>query len=124
MTLQPETHQLLLTIEILEKLITNIESADAHVSKNSNEMLEAILVSDTHQDVVSTFVGENYEEVVQILFKLVNHELPIHQVTGLRILQEVINRCGSIKQFSEQYLQDKQNLKMVMEKLLDEDVDV
>jgi hypothetical protein len=124
LTMQPETHKMLLSIEILEGLISNIESDDAHVSNNSNTTLESILVSDTHQDVVSMFIGEDYEEIIKILFKLIEHELPIHQVTGLRILQEIINRCGSVKKFSEQYLQDKKNLKMVMTKMLDEDVDV
>lgn len=87
-------------------------------------MLEAILVSSTHQDIVSKFIGENYEEVIKVINKLVDHELVIHQVTGLKILQEIINRCGSIKVFSEKYLQDFENLKMIMTKLLDEDKDV
>lgn len=36
LTTQPETHELFLNFEVLNKLIENIESGDAHISKNSN----------------------------------------------------------------------------------------
>ena len=114
LTLQPETHRIFLDLDVLKCLIDNIESGDAHVSKNSNEIFESILVSDTHQDIISTFIGEKYEEIMGLMNKLIEHQVPTHQVTGLNVLQTIVNRCGSIKQFSEQYLQDKENLQMVM----------
>lgn len=42
----------------------------------------------------------------------------------MKLLTELLNRCGSIKQFSELYLQDKENLKMVMDKMTDSNSDI
>jgi hypothetical protein len=54
----------------------------------------------------------------------IDHDVVTYQVQGLKLLTEVLNRCGSVKEFLELYLQDKDNLEMVMTKMLDENKDV
>lgn len=46
------------------------------------------------------------------------------QICGLNILIELLNRSGSIKEFTEFYLQDPENIKMIILKLTDENRDV
>ena len=54
----------------------------------------------------------------------IDHKHPAVQIQGLKWVSELLNNCGSIKQFSESYLQDKDNLAMVMKKIMDENQDV
>lgn len=53
------------------KLADNANSSDAHVAMNSIDVLETILISDSHQDIISKYVGKNYELVVEVLRTLI-----------------------------------------------------
>jgi hypothetical protein len=39
---------------------------------NSGEVLEKILVSDSHQDIVSKYVGANYDSTMEVIKKLIS----------------------------------------------------
>ena len=122
--IQSNTHHCFLRKEPLKKLATYIYGSDAHIAMNASEILEKAMISESHQEIVSKYIGEHYEETMEILLWLINNELPTNQLLGLKILLELLNRAGSIKQFPEQYLQDKENLQLVMKKMLDENKDI
>jgi hypothetical protein len=39
-------------------------------------------------------------------------------------MAELLNRCGSVKEFTELYLQDKENLQMVLTKMMQENKEI
>jgi hypothetical protein len=53
------------------KLADNINSSDAHIAMNSIDVLESILISDSHQDIISKYVGNNYEVLMEVLRTLI-----------------------------------------------------
>lgn len=78
-TYQPELHSCMLRKEICKKLADNMTSSDAHVAMNSSDVLEHILVSDTHQDIISRYVGEDYEAIMEVLRTLIG-KLPLQLI--------------------------------------------
>jgi len=46
------------------------------------------------------------------------------QIQGMRIMAELLNRGGSIKKFTEVYLQDTDNLQVVLTKMMSENTDI
>mmetsp|Transcript_593 Transcript_593/g.669 ORF Transcript_593/g.669 Transcript_593/m.669 type:complete len:92 (+) Transcript_593:495-770(+) len=46
------------------------------------------------------------------------------QARGLKLLSEILNRCGSIKNFTEKYLEDQKNLEFVISKIDDENIKI
>lgn len=71
-TYQREVHKNFLKKEILKKLTSNIINSDAPISVNSSNLLEMVLVSDLHQDIISRFVGENYDIIIEVLKTLIS----------------------------------------------------
>ena len=66
-TFQPEIHECLLRTEIIDKLAENITHNEPPIATYTIEILQMIFVSDTHQDVISKFVGEHYEETIELI---------------------------------------------------------
>ena len=90
--IQRNTHQCFLRKEPLKKLITYIYGSDANVAKSSCEILQGVLISENHQEIISKFIGEYYEETMEVLLSLISNEQPETQLLGLKLLLELLNR--------------------------------
>lgn len=75
-TVHSDLHKYLLRGEVFKKLCDNIENSDAHVSMNSSEILESIFISEDHQEIISEYAGENYEEIMEVLRHLIGKFAP------------------------------------------------
>ncbi|CAI2363758.1 unnamed protein product [Moneuplotes crassus] len=117
---QPETNQCLLRQEVLQKLAEGVTSE----GEAWMEILEQVFISEQHQDVISRYIGDNYADVMGLFKGILKHESKGIQVRGLILLSELLNRCGSVKDFTEKYLEDRENLDLVICLITDESADV
>ena len=74
-TFQPETHLWQLRSEVINKLAENISNSDPKIALNWIEILENMLTSESHQDIISKFAGENYEAVMRVIKSFNSNEV-------------------------------------------------
>jgi len=76
-TLKPEIHQWILRTDVIKKLSENLSHSDPQIAIDSLEILEQVLVSEDHQEIISKYVSCNYDAVMEVLHSFKSKQLKL-----------------------------------------------
>jgi len=111
-----------LNVKLFQILTNFVMNAMFDISSEAISVFEEILFSDNVKvkEVVSEFLNDNHQEMMEIFMNLFDEEKYLAKREGMKILHELLLDKDYNKKFTENWLQEKEYLKFTMTSLTDD----
>uniref|UniRef100_A0A7S3J2H7 Uncharacterized protein n=1 Tax=Euplotes harpa TaxID=151035 RepID=A0A7S3J2H7_9SPIT len=121
MSSHPELIPYFLKIDVFKTLSSYVINSVFDISSEAMSVMEEILFSENKkvQAEVSNFLNSKSQEMMEIFF-MFNQDNYLAKREGMKIIHELLLNKDQNKEFYNYFIQDKENLKFVMNSLNDE----
>jgi len=111
----------ILNLQILEKLINQVEDSRFEISSEAFETFRAIFThkKESEKKIVADFILQNYDEFFRLYKSLINYDNYLSQRTCLKTLYEILDDPVN-SEIMIKFISSKDNLRMIIDLLSNE----